>query len=131
MLKANTQAKVDLEIAQLGNISADVRRRIGTVKLGDEITINGAAHSGPDSRFAISFSSALNDTTFQHWCTAHNVTLARLLCPSRIAPLFTRSMSAAMAVGVVVVVVVVVGVVEAVVVGVVEAEVVGSASGRW
>lgn len=64
VLAARTEAAIDIAIEHVANMSLDVRRRVGTMKLADEIGINGA----------------LNDTTFHAWCTQSKVSLKDLGC---------------------------------------------------
>jgi hypothetical protein len=66
ILREPTPASLDAAITGIANVSADVRKRIGTVKLADEISIDGA----------------LNDTAFWAWCTRSKVSLADLGCTS-------------------------------------------------
>ena len=64
VLAAKTQVAIDMGIARVANMSLDVRLRVSTMKLADEIGINGA----------------LNDTSFKSWCTQSGVTLSDLGC---------------------------------------------------
>ena len=56
------------EIAKIAAMPESVRHRITTVKLGDEIEIDG--------------SNWLNDTSFEVWCRANKIELKQLRCDS-------------------------------------------------
>ena len=69
VLAARTQAGIDAGIQRVANLSEDVRHRVGTMKLADEISIKGG----------------LNDSSFKDWCTKGGgvpLTLADLGCTS-------------------------------------------------
>jgi hypothetical protein len=60
------QAVIDGEISKIAAMPASVRNRVTTVKLGDEIGIDGS----------------LNDTTFESWCKSNDLDLEELGCRS-------------------------------------------------